>query len=140
MKKDCNEMEHISTGGGCEHVLIKFPSFELCVLINNEYQKVPVIGESYDIGVYNLEPEGWMGEHIEGCFETFDNYDPSTIVSRTLGYLEGKGFDQKNYESYVDRALKQIKQDVLWGDVTAIEELLKLLPIEQIKGYLKEDI
>ena len=60
------EMEEISTGGGCEHILIKYFDLGVCVLINNDYQKVPSLGESYDIGVYQLEPEGWMGEYFEG--------------------------------------------------------------------------
>ena len=87
-----HEIEEISTGGGCEHILIKFPDLGVCVLINNDYQKVPTLNESYDIGVYKLEPEGWMGEYFEGCFESFDSFNPTTIVARTQGYLEGKGF------------------------------------------------
>ena len=134
------EMEEISTGGGCEHILIKYPDLGVCVLINNDCQKVPKLGECYDIGVYNLEPEGWMGEHFEGMFETFDNFDKRTIVVRTQGYLEGKGLEKCDYESIVDKALKQIKEDVEDGDLTAIEELLKRLPMEEIKGYLKEDV
>ena len=54
--------------------------------------------------------------------------------------MEGKGFEKCDYETIVDKALKQIKQDVEDGDLTAIEELLKRLPMEEIKGYLKEDV
>jgi len=61
-------------------------------------------------------------------------------VVRTQGYLEGKGFEKCDYESIVDKALKQIRQDVKDEDLTAIEELLKRLPMEEIKGYLKEDV
>ena len=93
------EMEEISTGGGCEHILIKYFDLGVCVLINNDCHKVPKLGESYDVGVYNLEPEGWMGEYFEGCFETFDNFDKRTIVVRTQGYLEGKGFEKKKVPS-----------------------------------------
>ena len=110
-----HEIDDISTGGGCEHILIKYPAFKLCVLINNDHQKVPEQGESYDIGVYHLEDEGWMGEYIEGCFESFDNFDRATIVERTLGYLEGKGFKQ-NY--YTMECLHQSVNDIheQWDD------------------------
>lgn len=94
-------IENISTGGGCEHILIQYPTFGLCVLINNENQKVPRSGESYDIGVYKLEQEGWMGEYIDNCFETFDNFDRDTIVERTWGYLEGKGFEKKTLYNHM---------------------------------------
>lgn len=140
MTKYTYEMEEISTGGGCEHILIKYPTFGLCVLINNDCQKVPRSGESYDIGVYNLEPEGWMGEYIDNCFETFDNFDRDTIVERTLGYLEGKGFEKKKYVPLIDQVIEQIKKDFYIDDLTALEELLKSVPIDKLKGYLSEGV
>ena len=39
----------------------------------------------------------------------------------------------------IDKALVQIKEDVINGDVTAIEELLKQVPIESLKSYLPEE-
>jgi hypothetical protein len=132
-------IENISTGGGCEHILIQYPTFGLCVLINNENQKVPRSGESYDIGVYKLEQEGWMGEYIDNCFETFDNFDRATIAERTWGYLEGKGFENKPYVPLIDRVIEQIKKDFYIDDVTAIEELLKCVPKDKLVGYLSEE-
>jgi hypothetical protein len=38
----------------------------------------------------------------------------------------------------VDKVLDQIKDDVLDNDFTAIEELLKDVPLEQLIGYLPE--
>lgn len=134
------EMEHITTGGGCEHIIIKYPDLGVCVLVNNIDTKVPKLGESYDLGVYKLEPEGWMGEHFDGMFETFDNFDKRTIVVRTQGYLEGKGFEKCDYVSVIDKALEQIERDLISGDATAVEELLKKIPVELIKGYLSEDV
>ena len=42
-------------------------------------------------------------------------------------------------QAIVDKALEQIKQDIEAGDLTAIEELLKLSPLSVVKGYLSED-
>jgi hypothetical protein len=42
-------------------------------------------------------------------------------------------------EAIYDKALDRIKEDVGIGDMTAIDELLKMLPIEAVKGYLAED-
>lgn len=134
------EMEEISTGGGCEHIFIRYPSFGLCVLINNENQKVPKLGESYDIGVYKLEPDGGMGECIDDCYEYFHDFNKETIAQRTWGYLEGKGLEEKNYLPLVDRAIEQIKKDFYVDDLTALEELLKQIPTEKLLGYLSEDI
>lgn len=118
-----HKLDEISTGGGCEHILIQYPSFQLCVLINNENQKVPRSGESYDIGVYHLEPEGWMGEHIEGCFETFDNFDRRTIVERTQGFLEGKGFEQKKLYNHMYGLSFTVVNTSEDGSATTAEEV-----------------
>lgn len=42
-------------------------------------------------------------------------------------------------EAIYDKALDRIKEDVASGDMTAVDELLKMLPIEAVKGYLAED-
>ena len=39
----------------------------------------------------------------------------------------------------IEKALEQIKKDIANGDLTAIEELLKLTPLSIVKGYLGED-
>ena len=39
----------------------------------------------------------------------------------------------------IEKALEQIKKDIANGDLTAIEELLKLTPLSIVKGYLAED-
>jgi len=39
----------------------------------------------------------------------------------------------------IDTVLEQIKLDVHSGDLTAIEELLKSVPEENLKGYLPEE-
>ena len=40
----------------------------------------------------------------------------------------------------VDAVIKEIKNDVASGDVTALDELLKFCPIENLVGYLHETI
>lgn len=38
----------------------------------------------------------------------------------------------------IDQVIEKIKKDIEDGDVTAIDELLKFVPIEYLKGYLPE--
>jgi hypothetical protein len=45
----------------------------------------------------------------------------------------------KTINDLLDVALEQIKLDVHCGDYTAIEELLKFVPIENIIQYLPEE-
>ena len=139
MKEFKYSIEDISTGGGCEHILIQYPTFGLCVLINNENQKVPKPGESYDIGVYKLEPEGWMGDYIENCFETFDNFDRKTIVERTMGYLEGKGFEKKPLYNHMYSFTFSLENTSHNGELTtptevrlAIEKRLKSISDDEL--------
>jgi len=42
-------------------------------------------------------------------------------------------------QELIDKVLETIKADVINGDVTAIEELLKQVPIESLKSYLPEE-
>jgi len=41
-------------------------------------------------------------------------------------------------QELIDTVLKQVKEDVEIGDVTALEELLKTVPEEKLKEYLPE--
>lgn len=84
-------IESISTGGGCEHYYIEYPEFKLAVLINDENQKLPQDGASFDIGIYQLEKDRSMGLSTD-YYDTLDNFELHTVYDRILGYLEGKGF------------------------------------------------
>lgn len=42
-------------------------------------------------------------------------------------------------ENLIDLVLEQISKDIESGDLTAIEELLKAVPEENLKGYLSEE-
>ena len=88
------KIEQISTGGGCEHYYLKYPEFGLSVLINDENQNAPIDGNDFDIGIYHLEPDGSMGDHVsDDCFTTLENFQFHTIYERMRGYLEGKGYE-----------------------------------------------
>ena len=39
-------------------------------------------------------------------------------------------------QSLIDKVLEQIEQDVSTGDVTAIEELIKHIPVKNLEGFL----
>ena len=41
-------------------------------------------------------------------------------------------------QELVDKVIEEIKRDIENGDVTALDELLKFVPIEYLKGYLPE--
>jgi len=45
---------------------------------------------------------------------------------------------EKNKQKLVDKVIEQIKKDIADGDVTAIDELLKFCPVENLRGYLSE--
>lgn len=42
-------------------------------------------------------------------------------------------------EALYDKVLDRIKEDVYSGDMTAVDELLKMLPKKALIGYLAED-
>ena len=69
--------------------------------------------------------------------------DTGTCFVHLLSLNDVIGFAQKENKEIniklIDKVLEQIKEDVINGDVTAIEELLKQVPIEILKSYLPEE-
>lgn len=69
--------------------------------------------------------------------------DTGTCFVNMLSLNDVVGFAQKENKEIniklIDKVLEQIKEDVINGDVTAIEELLKQVPIEILKSYLQEE-
>lgn len=69
--------------------------------------------------------------------------DTGTCFVNLLSLNDVVGFAQKENKEIniklIDKVLEQIKEDVINGDVTAIEELLKNVPIERLKSYLPEE-
>jgi hypothetical protein len=45
---------------------------------------------------------------------------------------------ENNKQILIDRVIEEIKKDVADGDLTAVDELLKFVPIEYLKNYLPE--
>lgn len=89
------KIEHIHTGGGCEHYYLRYPEFKLGVLINDDYTKAPNDGSDFDLGIYHLESDGSMGDHVsDDCFATLENFQYNEIYDRMRGYLEGKGYER----------------------------------------------
>ena len=69
--------------------------------------------------------------------------DTGTCFVNLLSLNDVVGFAQKENKEIniklIDKVLEQIKEDVINGDVTAIEELLKQVPNEILKSYLPEE-
>lgn len=53
-------------------------------------------------------------------------------------YWDKEVYDKR--EAFYDKVLNQIKEDVNSGDVTAIYELIKFLPIKVLETYLPETL
>lgn len=46
----------------------------------------------------------------------------------------------ENMDNLIDSVIEQIKEDIKDGDLTAIDELLRFVPKENLIGYLPEDL
>jgi len=64
-------------------------------------------------------------------------FNSSTSPYDVVGFATKSDYDDKN--ALIDKVLETIKADVINGDVTAIEELLKQVPNEILKSYLPEE-
>ena len=64
---------------------------------------------------------------------------PQVTPDWVTGIYVGDGVvAEQKYPSLVDRVLEQIVEDVNTGDLTAIEEMLKLVPTEVLVNFLPE--
>ena len=64
---------------------------------------------------------------------------PQVTPDWVTGIYVGDGVvAEQKYPSLIDRVLDQIVEDVNTGDLTAIEEMLKLVPTEVLVNYLPE--
>jgi hypothetical protein len=48
--------------------------------------------------------------------------------------------DLSYQDKLIDKVLEQIQEDISYGDLTAIAELLTFVPIENLEGYLPEKL
>lgn len=43
-------------------------------------------------------------------------------------------------DKLIDDVIEQIKKDILIGDVTSIDELLRYLPAQKLEAFLSEEV
>lgn len=68
------------------------------------------------------------------------------MVTREAVWMQGSGIGagdcmrvpDENDQPLIDKVLNRIKEDIDAGDLTAIDELLKFVPVQFLEGYLPE--
>ena len=113
-------------------------------------QKEDVLKVAKDLNFYPTEEQ--IKEVIDGFEDEADN-DPSgnleLWIENLLYNVEAIQIVPPKYDSsnpkptdadqpLVDQVIEQIKKDIADGDVTVLDELLKFIPIEYLKGSLPE--
>ena len=99
MKTIC-KIEEQYTGGGCEHLSVYFPEYnlEFTVMSADEYtnNQIPAEGEKW---CFNLSNGGkWIeGDYIETSATLLD-FNPKEIASWCEGYIIAKGYKKTAVE------------------------------------------
>ncbi len=93
---------------------------------------------------------GYLGGNINEEEEYYTKLDEDLVL---FAFLEGAGYclftvcevpfddfydDKKPTQELIDEVLFQIKVDIAEGDLTALDEMLKAMPIQQLVSYLPE--
>lgn len=52
--------------------------------------------------------------------------------------VRAENLNEKEMLSLLEKVIEQIQKDIECRDVTALEELLRFVPVENLKGYLPE--
>jgi len=96
--------------------------------------------------------------HID-CFKTEDDNEEGVVVATvdaegevdwkdhpakfgdevSEAIREAKDKQAEIKQVIIDSCLERIKEDVAVGDLTAIDELLKFIPVQYLTGFLSED-
>ena len=77
------------------------------------------------------------GEIVDkGRFDVLYTHE-SGVYYNTLGNVLK---EKEDFNNLVDSVIDQIKEDINGGDLTAIDELLRFVPKENLIGYLPEEI
>lgn len=66
------------------------------------------------------------------------NLDTGKFTGDTRCLIILTEMQENNKQFIIDKVLEEIKNDVRDGDLTAIDELLKYVPIKNLKSYLPE--
>lgn len=82
-----------------------------------------------------------VGDEVARMSITTGRFSGATVAMTELHKEFEKRYGNKEdkIQSIVDKCLERIKQDVEAGDLTAIDELLKSVPVEDLKGFLPEE-
>jgi hypothetical protein len=84
--------------------------------------------------------EGFNPRIKVGAELGFINIRTKKFTGNTVCLVELHKEAEKIMDKLVDDCIERIKEDVEIGDVTAIDELLRFVPIEYLEGFLPEDI
>jgi hypothetical protein len=102
------------------------------------------------------ENQDWLRDlmiDLGGILNEEDFYTKLDEDLLLFTFLEGAGYglkplcevplddfydDKKPTQELIDEVLFQIKVDIAEGDLTALDEMLKAMPIEKLIGYLPE--
>ena len=74
--------------------------------------------------------------------DVYINHPPMPLIIRsasTISTLDGME-ETEDMDNLVDSVIEKIKEDIKDGDLTAIDELLRFVPKENLIGYLPEDL
>lgn len=126
--------------------------------IKTQNNDVLVIGTINDIRIWAKNQWKDSSDYIRGLMGSWglteeDFYTKMDEDMLLIAFLEGGGnlifplcevpFDdfydeQKPTQELIDEVLFQIKVDIAEGDLTALDEMLKAMPIQQLVAYLPE--
>ena len=123
------QVDYLDTG--------KFNVPEIDVEITQQPQDLEGMVAQYDDEIiYALDT--WF---TKDCAQQEDGADLCFTFDTVMETVELAGDipEIEDPQPSIDKALEQIKKDITNGDLTAIEELLKLTPLSIVKGYLAED-
>ncbi len=70
--------------------------------------------------------------------------DPSAtwdlVIEQLIHEVSGEvALLEREKDKLIDKVIERIRIDIIEGDETAIDELLRYIPVENLKGYLAED-
>jgi hypothetical protein len=96
-----------------------------------EITKEDVLGVAKALG---YKPTNEQVNDVIAMYESEQEADPTAtwdlVVEHCLSTLEVE------QTTLIDQVIEEIKKDVASGDLTAVEELLKFVPSENLKAYL----
>ena len=116
----------------------------------SEISKADVLSVAKDLNFYPTEEQ--INEVIERFEEEADSdptgclplwienllYDIEVVQIIPAKYHSSNPKPTDDDQPLVDQVIEQIKKDISNGDVTVLDELLKFIPIEYLKGSLSE--